>query len=65
MEIIRTISWMKETVQQARADNHVTGFIPTMGALHEGHISLIRRARTRMFAGLCFHFSKSHSVWTE
>jgi pantoate--beta-alanine ligase len=42
---IRSITDLRATLDEPRRAGRVIGLVPTMGALHEGHLTLLRRAR--------------------
>jgi pantoate--beta-alanine ligase len=56
MIIFKKVSLLKDFLAQQKAANKTIGFVPTMGALHAGHISLLTQAKNKTDVTVCSIF---------
>lgn len=47
MQVVETIADLRRIILETKREGRAVGFVPTMGALHDGHISLVKQSKDR------------------
>lgn len=53
MKVFKTVQEIEGFVNRQKTQQYIIGFVPTMGALHKGHTSLIQEAKNRGCVAIC------------
>ena len=56
MYLFKKISTLRRFLKSYQSKNRLIGFVPTMGALHEGHLSLVRQSLESTQCTVCSIF---------
>ena len=62
MKVVHTIKDLQAELTALRAQGKKVGLVPTMGALHAGHASLVKRSVSENGVNCCECFCESHTV---
>ena len=64
MQVIRDVAELRAAILERRLAGDAVGYVPTMGMLHDGQLSLVRRARAENGCVVVSCFPKPHEFQT-